>query len=156
MRTFVAVASYIAAYVLAGFANAADLPIKTQVYKATLATVYNWAGYYVGGDIGYGWDASSDPSLAFIDSSHVGLSAYMAGGGIVPVATDPKGFIGGGLFGYNWQINNLVFGLVSDFNVSDIRTSATLVTATNGIGGTTTLSQKLDLFGTARGRVGWA
>jgi outer membrane immunogenic protein len=41
---------------LTGPAMAADLPVKAPIYETpVVAPVYNWAGFYVGGNAGYGW-----------------------------------------------------------------------------------------------------
>jgi hypothetical protein len=46
----------VAAIGFASVASAADLPVKTPVYKAPAAEpAYSWAGFYVGANIGGGW-----------------------------------------------------------------------------------------------------
>jgi outer membrane immunogenic protein len=70
------------------------------------------------------------------------------------------GVIGGGQVGYNWQAGrNVVLGAEADFQGSSQRDSA------NCLGGCAafpafvaegeTITQKLNWFGTARGRAGW-
>lgn len=66
--------------------------------------LYNWSGFYVGGNIGYGWGRFSDD----------------AGAG-----TNPNGVIGGGQIGYNWPINSLVLGLEADIQASGQRSTST-------------------------------
>ena len=147
----------LAAVAVIGFvsvASAADLPVKAPVYKAPVATpAYSWTGFYVGGNVGYGWSLNSDPNMSFVDNSG-GLTGFIAGGGIVPLAVDPKGIIGGGQVGYNWQSANVVYGLVADFQGSGMKAISTYVTS--GGAGTTSLERKMDWFGTVRGRVGLA
>ncbi|MGH6683604.1 MAG: outer membrane protein [Pseudolabrys sp.] len=119
-----------------GVAAAADLPRAAPVYKAPamiVAPPYNWTGFYVGGNIGYGW-GSQDASLDGFGS---------LGGANV------DGIIGGGQIGYNWQMNQLVLGLETDFQGSDQK-------GDGGVAGTATYTNKLDWFGTLRGRVGYA
>ena len=50
--------------------------------------------------------------------------------GIIPgsLADNPKGVLGGIQYGTNWQFNQVVLGLESDFSFSDIKASQTLVT----------------------------
>ena len=73
-----------------------------------------------------------------------------------------QGFLGGGQVGYNWQAGHWVYGLEADFQGSNIDGSKTIngPFAITG-GGTTgpgiyTLNDKIDWFGTARGRLGLA
>ena len=39
----------------ASIASAADMPVKAPVYRAPVATVYNWSGCYIGLNAGGGW-----------------------------------------------------------------------------------------------------
>lgn len=58
---------------------------------------------------------------------------------------DPKGWFGGGQVGYNYQFgNNVVAGLEADLQGGDISA------------GPAGLNSSLDLFGTVRGRLGYA
>jgi outer membrane immunogenic protein len=40
-------------------AVAADMPVKSPVYKAAPVAVYNWSGFYAGLNAGYGWGDTS-------------------------------------------------------------------------------------------------
>jgi len=65
---------------------------------------------------------------------------------------DVGGVVGGGQIGYNWQINQIVFGVETDIQFSGADDSSTLL-----VGGTTLADkQELDWFGTFRGRIGYA
>jgi len=114
-----------------------------------MVPVFSWTGWYIGGNAGYGWGESTSPGI-----SSVGLA--FAPGSFPSLS--PKGFIGGGQIGYDWQVNpNWVIGLVTDFQGADIKASGTN-TVVDGAGniGTTSLSEKLDFLGTGRVRLGWA
>jgi outer membrane immunogenic protein len=65
-------------------------------------------------------------------------------------AGDADGFIGGGQIGYNWQAvgSPWVFGLEADFQGADLSNSGTI--------GGVTLNAETNMFGTVRGRVGYA
>ena len=54
----------ISASVFATGAMAADLPARVYT-KAPVAppVVYNWTGFYVGGNVGYGWGRENDDGL---------------------------------------------------------------------------------------------
>jgi len=49
------VTSALATVMVAGAAQAADLPNKKPVYKAPVAAQFSWTGFYIGGHVGYGW-----------------------------------------------------------------------------------------------------
>ena len=136
-----------AALLLAGPALAADLS-RPPIKAPALMPVFSWTGWYIGGNIGYGWGESTSPSISSPD--------FIFDPGSFP-SLKPKGFIGGGQIGYNWQVNpNWVVGLEADFQGADIKASGSNV-VTNGIDvGVTSLSEKLDFLGTGRVRVGYA
>jgi outer membrane immunogenic protein len=74
--------------------------------------------------------------------------------------TRPGGFIGGGQIGYNWQAGLFVWGVETDFQGANISGSATVTNSTQPALFTTATvtaagSQKIDWFGTLRGRLGW-
>jgi outer membrane immunogenic protein len=146
MRKFLGVIGV--ASLIAGPAFAADLGTK-PIYKApVLAPVFSWTGWYIGGNAGYGWGENTNASV-FTDY----------GWDSPPNPnTKPKGFIGGGQIGYDWQVTNWVFGLVADFQGTDIKDSnTTFGFAPDGVTPQVkSLSEKLDFLGTVRGRLGWA
>src|SRR5450755_1397801 len=93
VKKFVAVATAIAAFGFVNSASAADMPTKAPV--PMMVPMYNWAGWYVGGNVGYGWGANSDPGVTFVDGSAIGVAAYYAFGGNVMPNVRQKGVIGG-------------------------------------------------------------
>jgi outer membrane immunogenic protein len=143
-------------------AIAADMPTKGPVYKADPApTGYDWTGFYVGGNAGYGW---GDSSYSFSADNGAGQGLLNTGiaGGITPQSGSFRttGFIGGGQLGYNRQFDRTwVTGIEADIAFSDIRGSGSpAATANLGIGGIQPVSipaeRKLDWFGTVRARLG--
>ncbi len=51
---------------LATSAFAADLPARTYTKAPVyVEPIYNWTGFYVGGNIGYSWGRSSDTSRIY-------------------------------------------------------------------------------------------
>jgi outer membrane immunogenic protein len=159
MRNFLAIGVALFALARIGTANAADLPPTAQVYKAPPAVAaYNWTGFYVGGNVGYGWGVSNN-SL----SASQGIN-FGAGYTDTLTATDSNkmsGVIGGVQAGWNWQVQNFLIGIETDIQASGQKRTnsygATIIDPTspkfnNAVA--VTDSAKLDWFGTARGRFG--
>lgn len=113
-------------------AQAADLPARAPVVKAPpiVAPVFTWTGPYVGINAGYGFGESN------------------RWGGAAPGGFDVDGALVGVTAGYNWQMNQAVFGLEGDIAWSDIRGSGVCT----GVG----CSVRNDWLGTFRGRLGYA
>jgi outer membrane immunogenic protein len=122
---------------------------------AAVVAPYNWTGFYVGGNVGYGW-GTADNNLSL--SQKLDLPGFATLG-----ATDSnkiKGVIGGAQAGYNWQLTNVLLGVEADFQASGQKGTtvygATIINPT--ISGpnpaTVTDTNKLDWFGTVRGRLG--
>lgn len=130
-----------------------------------VAPAASWEGFYIGGHGGYGWDpakATFNP-VTYVKSAVPGIT-ITGSSGPVNLSVDPEGWLGGVQFGYNWQRNVWVYGLAADFSWSDIEDSASAPWFVNSvpvrlpvnISGIVGLEQKLDYFGTLRGRFGWA
>ncbi|WP_262048373.1 outer membrane protein [Bradyrhizobium sp. Bra78] len=158
---------------LAPPALAADLAVPHIHTKAPPVAVdpgYNWSGFYAGLNVGYGWGRSAT-NADFIDSRGGTLLSSGAG------KFDLNGVIGGGQIGYNWQREMFVVGLEADFQGGGQKGSLDALCAgapaglqdgvcTPGHRGDNTfdpalpvafnLAQKLDWFGTVRGRLGVA
>jgi outer membrane immunogenic protein len=146
-----------ATLLLAGPALAADLSRPPPVYKAPpLAPVFSWTGWYIGANAGYGWGSGTSPVLTPDPGDVLGFGALAAAGGNVFPSLSPKGFIGGGQIGYDWQVNTWVLGLVADFQGADIKASGTGIFSTPAVTIAESLSEKLNFLGTGRVRLGWA
>jgi outer membrane immunogenic protein len=158
------------ALVVATGASAADLAPKMYAKAPIIPPVlYDWNGFYIGGNAGYSWGrAKTDGNLTGTQSVSVfrtaGPSLLPGFPVVTTLATLPltgranvNGFIGGGQAGYNWQRGTWLFGLEADIQGSDERGSADVcIVAGCAIGtGILTANYKLDWFGTARGRVGF-
>jgi outer membrane immunogenic protein len=134
-------------------AHAADLGARTYAKAPMIDPAYNWTGFYAGVNVGYGW--SKDP----VNIAGTAPFDAFVGPGIDPeTAANAKGFLGGVQAGYNYQINQFVLGVETDLDWSDIKKAQTDVRVGVGFAPvvfTTSGAQKLDLFGTVRGRIGW-
>src|SRR5882757_1978211 len=83
-------------------AQAADMPRAAPIYKAQpVAQTYDWTGFYLGINGGYGFGRSSwsDPAVG-TDSGRFNTSGATFGGQV----------------GYNWQTGPAVLGVETDFN----------------------------------------
>ena len=122
-------------------ASAADLPTKAPVYKAPPPVVaYNWAGFYIGAHVGGAW-GNTDISQ---------FSDFLEGGSM-----NVSGAFGGGQIGFNWMASpNILLGLEAD--VSGGKLSGSMNTSPPFVSPERLLYEdKIDVFGTARGRVGY-
>ncbi len=172
-RIFVGVFALTSA--LATSALAADLPAKVYTKAPPPVVVYDWTGFYAGVNVGYSWGRSSSTDTFFDPTAGTILSATSG-------KFDMNGAIGGGQIGYNWEWNRVVFGLEADIQASGQKgdgpfscaggnPAGITLAALNGactvghIGDTTPfniagfpvtgdLVEKLDWFGTVRGRLG--
>jgi outer membrane immunogenic protein len=112
--------------------------------------MFNWSGFYAGGNIGYGWGHASS---RFPDDF-----TFAPPGAPNPLGFPSHGLLGGGGFGYNWLLaRNWVGGIEVDFNAANLRGSADYnvrVSPFSVAVGTAVF--KTDFFGTARVRFGYA
>ena len=140
-------------------ALAADLaPRYSKAPPPVAVAVFSWTGFYVGGNVGYGWFDRNSTLIAPDAASVAFFGPALAAGALPSVyGVNPRGALGGGQIGYNWQAGAYVFGVEADIQGADVKGSLTLNTLVapfNPI--TATATEKLDWFGTARGRVGFA
>jgi outer membrane immunogenic protein len=142
-------------YILGGTPHALSTEVRENIFRAGLnyriggpRAIYaampaaNWRGLYVGGNGGSG--IARDETAHSIVGAGFNNSLDLA----------PRGFNGGLQAGYNWQYGNWVYGLETDFQGSKQITDRSCLdtcTAANSAN----FRQKLEWFGTARGRVGY-
>lgn len=137
-----ALAGVSALALLGGAASAADLATKYPVKAvAPVVPVFSWTGFYIGGNIGWGW---ADSSLNV--SPIYGAAPTSIGVG------SANGFIGGLQAGYNYQFaNNVVLGLEADIDWTSMGSNTVVISNTGGAG-----EASLDYVGTIRARLGYA
>jgi len=147
------VLALLASIAVVGTAAAADMPVKAPVYKApVVAPPYNWTGFYVGLNAGGSWGRQEND-----------LVTVPGGVTLLSNSDNLDGFIGGGQIGYNWQTDKWVLGIEADFQGSAQKADGSFVLGGGGFciaacpaGLAATYTDKLDWFGTVRGRVGYA
>jgi outer membrane immunogenic protein len=133
--------STVALIAFAAPAAAADLAARpyTKAPPAPIAVVYDWSGFYIGANGGWGtsrkcWDFI-DPVLGpFAEGCH-----------------DADGGTVGGQIGYRWQAGTWVFGLEGHGNWADFQGSnvSLLFPAARN-------ESRIDAFGLITGQVGYA
>lgn len=119
------------------------------------ASARNWTGFYVGGNVGYGFDADNDVKTTGQAPGNVNN----VNGGARParVSMEPDGFTGGAHVGYNLQFGRAVVGLETDIAYTDFEDKRNVpTTALNGVDRLNNrFEQSLDYLGTVRGRAGY-
>jgi outer membrane immunogenic protein len=133
---------------VAAAASAAGADLSTApTYKAPPAPApyYDWNGFYAGVNVGGAWTS---------DSLHQTGVPTGPRGADVRAATNSSGVVGGGQLGYNWvAAPNWLLGVEADVSGADLRGAGTGI-AGNGLA-STSWTEKVDAFGTARGRLGY-
>jgi outer membrane immunogenic protein len=161
-------ASALVAIAATSAASAADIAPRYTKAPPAMVEVWNWTGFYIGGNAGYSWGRGNSDVSYF--NTATGLPIAPPPGSITSAGYDMNGAIAGGQIGYNWQSNNWVFGLEADAQWSDEKGRGVFNCAATLIGGpclpgltflpagatgtTLTIDQHLEWFGTVRGRVG--
>jgi len=147
----IAVASAIVATCVA--AQAADLPMPPAYQPPPMVVpVYNWTGFYVGVNGGYGW-GNQDP-FNLLTNRFDQFSVPFSGG------------MFGGTFGGQIQSGHVVMGIEADIDWANINGSATVIPTIAGalpngcliagVGCVTSLNTKISDVSTGRLRLGYA
>jgi outer membrane immunogenic protein len=156
-RLLIAFIAGISAMAFMRTACAADMPVKAPLEPLA----YNWTGFHIGANAGFGWGRN--------DADFTGDGQNNAGNDLISRVFDgPKDFtqktrsqgidsegpFGGAQVGYNWQVAGVwIAGLEADIQASDLRGGFTRVGPILPL--SLSAEQKLDWFGTARGRLGY-
>src|SRR4051812_28742517 len=132
---------------LAAPASAADLAARPYAPSPMIAALFDWSGFYIGANGGWG-------------SSHKCWTNTAVFGAVVVPANEgchnATGGVAGGQIGYRWQAGSWVFGVEGQGDWADLRGSnASLVNFGGGVGATSNRS-KIDAFGLFTGQVGYA
>jgi outer membrane immunogenic protein len=150
-------------------AMAADM---APFYRAPPPVVIvSWTGPYVGATLGGDWtggNVTEAVGATFCNPSVPGCTAGPAASSALAAAvpgtfsTSHSGAIGGGEFGYNWQLGPVVLGFEADISGSTLA-GGTLVSGASGVVGfpantvavSASANAKVDYLGTVRGRAGY-
>lgn len=129
-------------------ASAADLAARpyTKAPPPAMAAVYNWSGFYIGANGGYGNSRNCWNFESF------GGATFTAGEG----CHDADGAVAGGQVGYRWQSAAWVFGLEAQGNWADLRGSSVSSPAFVITPGDLTINSRVRAFGLFTGQIGYA
>ena len=146
-------------------AMAADLPSRRAPPVFVPPPVFSWAGFYVGGQIGYAF--GQDNTTTTIQPAVLGgpaAAVVVFPGAVVPGTAKPSGVIGGGHVGYNFVLpgfagfgSGLILGIEGSVDGTDYSQTTTF-----GAGNAffvpagSTASIRSDIQGSVRGRLGIA
>jgi outer membrane immunogenic protein len=141
----------------ASAASAADLPARTMAPAAPFVAavpVFTWTGFYVGAQVGYGWNANDNDFSAPVGYTVGGVPFTGFGG------DEGDGFLAGVHAGYNVQFGSFVVGVEGDiegvFGDDDDDFNGVIV----GPGGVPVAyaipSNSIDWQGSIRARAGFA
>jgi outer membrane immunogenic protein len=119
-------------------ASAADMAVKAPP-PAPLPVIYNWSGFYIGANGGWG------DSHSCVDLFNAAGTDFIGGCG------DRSGGLIGGQIGYRWQTNQFVFGLEAQGDWADL--SSSRVSLFNPALSTNVKTDGIGLF---TGQIGWA
>ncbi|WP_413993079.1 outer membrane protein [Labrys okinawensis] len=144
MKKLLLAVSVVALTVTSAFA--ADLAPAPVEPAAPAYIPYSWTGFYLGAQAGYGW---SNSDLTFInpDGSLAGKSS-----------ANGDGAFGGGFAGYNYQFDGgFVIGAEADINGGEIKSGREAIIVPGfGVAPANSAFSKMDWFGSARLRLGYA
>src|ERR1019366_1444389 len=115
-------------------------------YAPAPIAMYNWTGFYVGGQVGGGWASSQATNVT-------GTTNFPAG--YVHNTISSSGVLGGVYGGYNYQINQFVIGIDGDYSWADLKGSGTDLSPT-GNGTYSQINDKVSWIATVTGRLGYA
>ena len=136
---------------IGSLAVAADLPtvapIPPPVYLPAPPLIYNWTGFYIGGNLGGGWNGGS-----FSDPIGNSFSPNTR-----------AQFLGGGQVGLNYQFNNgVLVGVEADFDSLANTANTNAIGLVNTLntpgptGSTASVTVNNRWLTTVTGRLGWA
>ena len=119
-------------------AGAADI-LSNPLFNPQPTLVQNWSGVYLGGHVGYAWD-------------HRDASIFSPAGALLATgSTSADSMTGGGQLGFNYALTRQwIVGVEADISGANLHSTSV------GASGFGQRDSKIDVFGTVRGRLGYA
>jgi len=135
-KTGSALVAALAGLMVAGTAQAADMPVKAPP-RAAAPAPFSWSGLYIGGHVGGAW-GTVESELPF-DHYAFPISSHTI-----------NGFLAGGQAGINWQVSSwLVLGVEGQLSWTDMKGSTPCVLVLK-------CTTEVNWLGSVAGRVGFA
>lgn len=123
---------------------AADLGQRAYTKAPVVDSVFDWSGFYLGGQIGYAWRSDDNTERRTTNGLPDGYHA----------SSKPAGAVGGLHAGYNWQAGHYLVGLEGDIEGANIKGSGNYV-AGDGTVIDDRIDTKTDWQASLRGRLGF-
>ncbi len=120
-------------------AFAADLAPRYKAPPPVVAPIYDWSGFYIGANAGWGNERRCFDSIVF------GVNIGSEG------CHDANGAVAGGQIGYRWQTAGWVFGLEAQGDWANLRGNNTSLLFPGFVN-----RSKLEAFGLFTGQIGYA
>src|SRR5260221_3293174 len=154
-RLSVALIAAISTIGLTGVASAADMPVKAP--KRVVEAAFNWTGFYIGANAGYGRGKNQSGSIEALDPASALFVSFDLSPDQFANPFRHRGWRVGGQAGYNLQISrNWVAGVEADIQYADVRGDGSNVLFLGPtFPFTVNTERKLEWFGTVRGRLGY-
>jgi len=118
--------------------------------------VYDWTGFYIGGNIGYAF--GGDDKVGLLTNGEGVEPGGILGGNVTDIdKLELHGIFGGGQIGYDWQTGSIVFGAIADIEASAVKDSFNAHIKDKfdfDVG--VNAKDNIDVWGTVRARLGWA
>jgi outer membrane immunogenic protein len=124
-------------------ATAADLAARpyTKAPPPMIAAVYDWSGFYIGANGGWGQERRCFDAVAAVGGTVLGSAG----------CHDANGGVAGGQIGYRWQSGGWVFGLEAQGDWANLRGDNVNLLFPAFVNRT-----KMDAFGLFTGQIGYA
>lgn len=138
----------------AALAAAAAFAPAAQAADAAMPAAYDWSGFYAGVNAGVAWNNSTVDNQYTLNDMPISSLAHN-------LDDNQAAFTGGGLLGYNYQIDRAVIGVEADINYLGFSSETDYERShVDPMGATWESTNKLSFegnwFGTLRGRLGYA
>jgi outer membrane immunogenic protein len=141
--SFAAIVTFVAAP-----AFAADMAVKAPPVPVP---AYSWTGWYAGGNAGGGWTRGK---ATYSPNDPASVLFFGSGNDVLGDTLKSSSAVGGLQLGYNYQLNrSWLVGFETDFDWTGMKVSS----VTQYFGGLefSSAQQRIDSFGTVRGRLGY-
>ncbi|WP_167591582.1 outer membrane protein [Jiella endophytica] len=126
------------------------------MYETAAPSGYDWSGFYIGINGGYGW-GNSDTSTSVPTGSNINAVASALAVGTGDGSFDSDGGLAGVQFGYNYQSGPYVVGVEADIDWSGMDGSRDSgIFSLGGFNARTTDDLDMNVLATLRGRLGYA